>query len=263
MKDKGIRITILKFLKSEYDESPHNSYNGEIILKNLGLEEKELIRNIKYLEEKGLIDVQWFLGGNFIAKINSYGIDSIEENEIQEQDDEYPFIKEGKAEQKDTSAVLPYIIEETRYYVESKLKELCPEVLDKLQFIYEDLLTRTKSHNFARITYDLREILKDFTDKIFKDEYLDSKEEKPNREKTKNKIRFFLKAKTKSETTSRLISERFDYIMNYFDTLSDDIQKKAHPDKYEVTSEDAKSCLIYTYMFIRDILKIIEIDKSK
>ena len=257
MNDKDIRLAILNYLKKEYDESPHNSYNDGVILKNLNLEEKELIRNIKYLEEKGLIDVQWFLGGNFIAKINSYGIDNIEETQEQVRDNEY--IDKGvKLEQVDTSKVLPYIIEETRYYVESKLKDVCPEALDKLQFIYEDLLTRTKSHNFARIAYDCREILKDFTDKIFKDEHLDGKEEKPDREKTKNKIRFFLRAKTKSETTSRLISERFDYIMHYFDILSDDIQKKAHPNKYEVTSEDAKSCLIYTYMFIRDILKISE-----
>jgi hypothetical protein len=46
--------------------------------------------------------------------------------------------------------------------------------------------------------------------------------------------------------------------MNYFDLLNDFIQKNTHPDNFKVSREDANSCLIYTYLFMRDILKILD-----
>jgi len=67
-----------------------------------------------------------------------------------------------------------------------------------------------------------------------------------------------LKTLSKSETTSRLIKKRFEYLINYFDVLSDYIQKNAHPEDFNVTREDAKCCLIYTYLFMRDVFKIID-----
>ncbi|MBI5205882.1 MAG: hypothetical protein HZA11_13290 [Nitrospirae bacterium] len=249
MTDNEIRIAILDYLKKVYDEHPHAYANFESAFDFSGV---ELIRNIRYLSEKGLIDVDWFVGGSFQAKINSYGIDMIEriQQEVQAQ----------QAAQKEmtTPDVLPSLIKETKDYVDSKLADINPEILEKLNLICEDLMMRRDSHSFARIAYDCREILMDFTDGIFKEDFVEAGEKKPLRNQTKNKIRIFLRNKTTSETTSRAVSERFDYIMNYFDYLSSEIQKNAHPSGFKVTSEDAKSCLIYTYMFMRDILKIVD-----
>lgn len=98
----------------------------------------------------------------------------------------------------------------------------------------------------------------DFTDEIFKDEYLQEGLKKPNRNQTKNKIKYTLKNISKSETVSNLFSQRYDYLIDYFSALSDFIQKNSHPAGYEVTLEDAKICLTYTYLFMRDILWILD-----
>ena len=64
MKDKEIRTKILKTLREEYNKNPHDVVMKEKLLSelNLNVSETELERNIKYLRDKGLIDVEWFLG---------------------------------------------------------------------------------------------------------------------------------------------------------------------------------------------------------
>lgn len=252
MNDNEIRVGILDMAKKVYDENPHNFVQREKILEESKITPAELDRNIKYLEEKGLIDVQWFIGGSYLLKINSYGIDEIEriQLEIQRSQEEPEEIKPEE--------VIPILIDETKLFVDSKLKVINLEILTKLNFIYEDMLNRDHPHSFASMAYSCREILMDFTDALFKEDDLEDNQKKPTRNQTKNKIKITLKALTKSETHSGLLSERFEYVISYLDLLSDYIQKNAHPDGFEVTSEDAKCCLIYTYLFMRDILKILE-----
>lgn len=251
MNDNDIRVGILNFLKNIYDQNPHQYVQREAVLDTGEITEPELDRNIKYLEEKGLIDIQWFLGGSFLTKINSLGIDAIEQihDQIQQEHTEAEI---------STDEVLPTLIDETKTYVDSLLGGLNPEIITKLNLAYDELLSRGVSHNFARIAYDCREILNDFTDALFSEDQLEDQEKRPARNKTKNKIYMLLRKQTGSETKSRLVSERYDYIISYFDLLSDTIQKNAHPDNFEVTLEDAKTCLIYTYLFMRDILRILE-----
>lgn len=247
MDDKEIRVLILENLKLINDQNPR-SYGNLYSLQNEETSEVEINKNVKYLDEKGLIDVQWYTDGEFDAKINSFGIDFLEQH--------YDLtVKESKED------IIPSIINETVDYVDNKLESLNPDILNKLNFIYLDLMddTRDHPHNFARTAYTCREILMDFTDAIFNDEYLEENLKKPHRNHTKNKIRYTLKEISKSETVSNLISQRYDYIDNYFSAFSDFIQKNLHPDGFEATLEDAKSCLIYTYLFMRDILKLIDV----
>jgi hypothetical protein len=247
MIDKEIRISILENLKRIYDKNPNES----VELKDLKTEEIsdiEIIRNIKYLDEKNLIDTEWFLDGDFFVKINSFGIDFLE------------YYSEDLTDDQIKEKLIPSLINESIDYTDKKLALLNPDILKKLEFIYSDLMDdkRNHPHNFARIAFDCREILMDFTDTIFKDEYLEKDLEKPKRNQTKNKIKYTLKKLCKSETESNLISERYEYLINYFSILSDFIQKNSHPAGYDVTLEDAKSCLIYTYLFMRDVLKILD-----
>ncbi|MBS3137282.1 hypothetical protein J4232_02505 [Candidatus Woesearchaeota archaeon] len=249
MDDNQIRILILEFLKNSYDKNPHSYIERKNIIERLNIIGNELDRNIKYLEQKGLIDAEWFLGGSFITKINSYGIDAIDN------------IKSELIKQEIIEETLPNIINETKLYVDSKLKLLNEEILVKLDLIYDDLKLRDDTHTFSRVAYDCREILFDFTDALFKEEYLRDNEQKPTRNQTKNKLRFIVRSYSNSITQINLISERYDYIINYFNCLNDFIQKNAHPDGFKVTREDANSCLIYTYLFMRDILKITELEE--
>ena len=80
MKDKEIRTKILKTLREEYNKNARGEVRKEKLLSELNISEIELKRNIKYLSDKGLIDVERFSGGAFFAKINSYGIDRLEQS---------------------------------------------------------------------------------------------------------------------------------------------------------------------------------------
>ncbi|NQE53168.1 hypothetical protein C5S29_06210 [ANME-1 cluster archaeon GoMg3.2] len=250
MEDKEIRTEILNALREEYNKNPHGIVMKVKLLSELNISENELERNIKYLSDKGLIDVKWFLGGGtgakiFFAKINSYGIDRLEQS-IEEVTE-----TEGDA--------LKHIFDETKEFVDVKLEEICPDALEKLKFCYNDLLSDSHPHKNALIAFNCREILKDFTDAIFKDEYLQNDESKPSRNQTKNKLSYTLRAiKIESETTRKMLETQIEYLSNYFDNLDSFIQKNTHPDKFEVTGEDAKRCVIYTYLVIADVLKLLD-----
>jgi hypothetical protein len=245
VRDKEIRTKILKMLREEYNNNPHGVVMKAKLLSELDISEIELERNIKYLSDKGLIDVEWFLGGTFDAKINSYGIDWLEQS-IEE-------VTETEGH------VLKHIFDETKEFVDVKLGEICPDALEKLNFCYKDLLSDSHSHRNARIAFDCREILKDFTDAIFKEEFLQNGKIKPKRNQTKNKLHYTLRAiKIKSETTRKMLETQIEYLSNYFDNLDSFIQKNAHPDKFEVTKEDANRCVIYTYLVIADVLKLLD-----
>lgn len=255
MEDNDIRILILDILKKFYDENPHNYVQRQYILKNYELSSNELDRNIVYLEQKYLIDIQWMMGGNFLARINSFGIDELVRiRSIPETG----FKEENSAPDK----MIASIFDETKVFVDAKLEDLNPDMLTKLDYIYEDLLTRNNHHNYERIAFSCREILMDFTEAIFNVDSLKENEEIPTRNQTKNKIYYRVREITESETDSKLMSERFEYICNYFSALNDLIQKNLHPDGFQVESEDAKACLIYTYLFLRDILKLVELNNS-
>jgi len=251
MNDYDIRFLILELLKKEYNVDPHSFVIKDAILENSEISENELERNVVYLEEKALIDVQWFLGGGFFAKINSFGIDEFSRMKWLDHEED---IEEITSEN-----VINTIIDETKEFVDSKLEELNQDILIKLNFIYEDLLTRNHPHNFARIAFDCREILMDFTDSIFSEDLLINNEKTPKRTQTKNKIYSTLKQIAESETDSKVVSERFEYIINYFDVFNDFVQKNSHPDGFQVSQEDAKVCVIYTYLFMRDILKLMKL----
>jgi len=55
-----------------------------------------------------------------------------------------------------------------------------------------------------------------------------------------------------------MLETQIEYLSNYFDNLDSFIQKNAHPDKFEVTKEDANRCVIYTYLVIADVLKLLD-----
>lgn len=156
--------------------------------------------------------------------------------------------------------ILSGIFDETRNFVDSKLVEISPNALKKLTETYEYLAAGSSELDWAQIAFACREILKDFTDAIFKEEYLQAEEKKPGRNQTKNKLRYALRAiKVESDTTKEMLGTQIDYLLKYFDNLSGYIQKNVHPENFEVTKEDANRCVIYTYLFIGDLLKLLHL----
>jgi len=154
--------------------------------------------------------------------------------------------------------ILSSIFEETRKFVDSKLVDICPSAIEKLTKTYCDLVTGSSPLEWSQIAFACRDILQDFTDSIYSQKYLPKDEKPPRREETKRKVKFTLRSRTSKRNTEReLIESQIDYLLNYFDKLVNLVNKDAHPVGFEVEKEDAHRCVIYTYLIIGDILRLL------
>ena len=150
------------------------------------------------------------------------------------------------------------IFEATRLSVDEELVKISPSTLEKLVTTYGKLSTVGTPLEFSEVAFACRDILQDFTDSIFKPEYLQENEKLPLREQTKNKVYYTLRAglQGKKGKELELLSSQIDFLLVYFDKLTSYIQKETHPKGFEATREDANRCIIYTYLVIGDILKL-------
>lgn len=157
--------------------------------------------------------------------------------------------------------VLSDIFEETKNFVDTELTKICPKALEKLVHTYMDLLAKPSSLKCSQVAFACRDILQDFTDAIYKPEYLPRNKRPPRREQTKNKIHYVLTAELKGLKAEerKLIEASVDFLEEYFDKLIDYIQKQVHPKRFAVTKEDANRCVIYTYLIIGDTLKLMTV----
>jgi hypothetical protein len=155
--------------------------------------------------------------------------------------------------------ILSSIFEENRKFVDSRLVEICPSAIEKLTTTYCDIVGGSSSLDWSQIAFACRDILQDFTESIYKPDYLPKGEEPPTRAQTIKKLALTLQARVaKTEDTERkLIVAQIDYLLNYFTELNNLIQKHTHPEKYKVKKEDAHKCVMYTYLVIGDILRIL------
>ena len=81
MDDKACRLEILRRLKMFHDGDPHALVQKGTLWAGIRAAGPELNRNVKYLQEKGLVEVHWAIGGDFIARITAEGIDFLESGE--------------------------------------------------------------------------------------------------------------------------------------------------------------------------------------
>lgn len=112
--DINNRRAILEFLKKHLEESPKSRFNKQMIIDELGLSETVVRRSVWYLEKMGLINVSWYLGANFTAVINAFGIGHLEE----------PTVLEHESKVMSSAYFLLYQLEnEIRRLIQTKLIE--------------------------------------------------------------------------------------------------------------------------------------------
>ncbi|MCJ7631294.1 hypothetical protein MUP77_02665, partial [Candidatus Bathyarchaeota archaeon] len=104
-KNRGVREDILGILYGLYTKNPDGYSNKESLSKTLKYDQNEILFNIRYWEGKSEIQVEWFLGGDFLARISSSGIDSVERSTIQAPTEEA--IEEVRQSATDTITVRP------------------------------------------------------------------------------------------------------------------------------------------------------------
>jgi len=157
-------------------------------------------------------------------------------------------------------SILSNIFEESRKVVDSRLVETCPSAIEKLTKTYGGIVRGSISLEWSQIAFACRDILQDFTDSIYKPDYLPKGEKPPTRAQTKKKLAFTLRARISKlkDKERKLIESQIDYLLSYFSKLTDLIQKYTHPVGFEVTEEDAHRCVVYTYLVIGDVVKMLE-----
>ncbi len=75
------RYMILKILFDYNNANPFVSLDKTELLQELNILETDLEKNIRYLQDKMLVETVWFIGGEFWTKISSEGINEIYEAE--------------------------------------------------------------------------------------------------------------------------------------------------------------------------------------
>lgn len=151
------------------------------------------------------------------------------------------------------------IFSESRKFVDRMLSEICPSVLRDLETTYEKAIQSDSPLEWSQVAFACRQILQGFANSIFVEDYLPEGEKKPTMNQTIKKIGFTLKAKLGStnESNRKLIESQVNYLVDYFSKINEVVQKNIHPVNFSVQKEDAHKCIIYTYLVIGDILRLL------
>lgn len=153
------------------------------------------------------------------------------------------------------------IFEETRKVVDVELNKRCPTAFEKLTEAYEDLMKSESSLDFQQTAHACRVVLKDFADAVFpvsdKKTFIDL-DGKPHPIKDDgyiNRIIACVQENTDSKSDREFIKKSLMYLGNFLKSINDLASIGTH---HEISKEDANRCLIYTYLVLGDIIKLLK-----
>jgi len=205
-----IRWLILEKLHMEYLKDSYRYVMKDNLLQApgiLGLAENVMDRNIKYLEQKGLIDVRRYVGGGFMTRINAFGVDAIEHKKD----------ARSAAGTRGSGAVL-------EKELDRQLLDRFPSLVDELVVTREQLAKGDKPIHFQSVAMACRNHFYDFADAVYRPEFLPEGEEPPSRNQVKRKVRFTLMAVGGGHAERDLVESTIDQ----FEALVVYIHKEAH-----------------------------------
>lgn len=208
MNEDEIRWLILDKLYKEYLADSHTFVMKDKLLQAqgiLGLDANALDRSVRYLEQKGLIDVRRYLGGGFIARLNAFGIDAVEQKRERE-----PPVTEPTA-----------ILEEE---LDRLLRDRIPSLVDDLVIARSQLAKGDKEIDFQSVALNCRNLFLAFADAVYRPEYLPKDEAPPDRNQAKRKLKFALQVVNAGKAERGIV----EAIIDEFDALVDFIQKHVH-----------------------------------
>jgi hypothetical protein len=153
------------------------------------------------------------------------------------------------------------IFETLRREVDNKMIKTCPDAIDKLTHVYENL-NNEHPESYSNIASSCRRIIQDVADIIFppkKDSIIiNGKKVKLDKNSYINRIHEGLKEKIKSKTTNDFNKDMLDYVINFLHSINSYASKGDHSN---ITKLDSIRCVIYTYLLLGDILHYYEIKK--
>lgn len=150
------------------------------------------------------------------------------------------------------------IFRENRNMVENKLKTYCPETIKKLSSIYDNLMS-SNSEDWANAINTCRRILKELADKLYppttETKTIGKKEIRLKEEQYINRLIQYIDSKSKSKTYENVVGSSLKDIGKKLDALNKAACKGTHKN---ITKFEANRYMIYTYLFLGDILSLEE-----
>lgn len=146
------------------------------------------------------------------------------------------------------------VFEDIRREVDSKMVDLCPNAINKLQVAYENA-SRANPESWSHVASSCRRIIHDVADTIFLPQQepikLNGKEYAVDDSKSINRIYAGLKLKSTSDTTLKFNLAMIEYVFSFLRNIQSYSSKGDHS---TFNKTDAARCVVYTYMLLGDIL---------
>jgi len=152
------------------------------------------------------------------------------------------------------------LVEETVGEVERRLNRHSPDLVRRfrelfLKVVEPGQLTHLDVGEIAQ-TCDL--LLQEFLDLPIIWEGVT--EERPPRDKTKDRLSVILRTRVSSETEEGLITGLGDYLFGWFGPLDKFVNKHRHPLNPELSQRlHAKRLVIYTYLLVGDLIELLDL----
>lgn len=150
------------------------------------------------------------------------------------------------------------IFTEARQKVDDKLSHMCPEAIAKFVSVYENM-DSNNPEDWANAVHSCRRILKDFADSVYPAssepvELADGKKIKVGEDNVINRLIQFISSKADSETYNKVVGSTLQYVGERIDAIFDAVNKGTHTN---ISKEEAKRYIFYTYMVLSDIVILI------
>jgi hypothetical protein len=144
-----------------------------------------------------------------------------------------------------------------RITVDTILKDICPEAVQKFISVYENLKS-SNDEDWANAVHTCRRIIKEVADALYppSDEPIQLPGGKPikiGEDQYINRLIQYIDSKSKSEKFSSIVGSHLKFIGERLDGVHEAANKGTHA---EVTLEEAERYIIYTYLVIGDVLSL-------
>lgn len=143
------------------------------------------------------------------------------------------------------------ILTEIKSLVNSAICEGYPDTQWALKQAYEDLASGETPETWANIARTCRQALISFANYVFKPSYVPEEATPPKGDDVKNRLKYILRRKLRIK---RYREARENIIRGRWDFINSVIHRK------NATRDDAENCIIYTYLTIAEVRRILEQD---
>ncbi|WP_169833779.1 hypothetical protein [Saccharibacillus sacchari] len=144
-----------------------------------------------------------------------------------------------------------------RNTVDSKLKDICPEAIQKFISVYENLKS-DNDEDWANAVHTCRRIIKEVADSLYPPsdnliELSGGKKLKIGEDQYINRLIQYIESKSTSDKFASIVGSHLKFIGERLDGVHEAANKGTHA---EVTLEEAERYIIYTYLVLGDILSL-------